>query len=99
MGIPMKRRTMCKIPNGLALCMSGLATAIGLFCLGAILWTLISSGLAGMSVALFTQNTPPPGGSGGILHAIYGSVVMTLIGSLIRAPIGNAARTSLARYH
>jgi phosphate transport system permease protein len=81
--------------------MSGLATAIGLFCLGAILWTLISSGLAGMSVALFTQNTPPPGGpagSGGILNAIYGSVVMTLIGILIGGPIGMLAGTYLAEY-
>jgi phosphate transport system permease protein len=84
----MNRRTIRKITNGLALCMSGLATAIGLFCLGAILWTLISRGVAGMSIALFTQNTPPPGGTGGILNAIYGSVVMTLIGILIGAPIG-----------
>jgi phosphate transport system permease protein len=81
-----------------ALCLSGLATAIGLFFLGAILWTLISKGLAGMSVALFTQNTPPPGSSGGILNAIYGSVVMTLIGILIGAPIGMLAGTYLAEY-
>ena len=59
----MNRRLMRKITNGVALFLSGLATAIGLFFLGAILWTLISSGLAGMSVALFTQNTPPPGGT------------------------------------
>jgi phosphate transport system permease protein len=94
----MNRRTMRKITNGLALCMSSLATAIGLFCLGAILWTLISNGVAGMSIALFTQNTPPPGGTGGILNAIYGSVVMTLIGILIGAPIGMLAGTYLAEY-
>jgi phosphate transport system permease protein len=97
----MNRRTVRKITNWLALCVSGLATAIGLFCLGAILWTLISSGLAGMSVALFTQNTPPPGGpggSGGLLNAIYGSVVMTLIGILIGGPIGMLAGTYLAEY-
>jgi phosphate transport system permease protein len=81
----MNRSTMRKFTNVTALCLSGLATAVGLFCLGAILWTLIANGLAGMSVALFTQNTPPPGGSGGILNAIYGSVVMTLIGILIGA--------------
>jgi phosphate transport system permease protein len=94
----MNRRLMRKITNVVALCLSGLATAIGLFFLGAILWTLLSSGLAGMSVALFTQNTPPPGGSGGILNAIYGSVVMTLIGILIGAPIGLLAGTYLAEY-
>jgi phosphate transport system permease protein len=94
----MNRRMMRKVTNVVALCLSGLATAIGLFFLGAILWTLISNGIAGMSVALFTQNTPPPGGSGGILNAIYGSVVMTLIGILIGAPIGMLAGTYLAEY-
>src|SRR5262249_18568824 len=89
--IGMNRRLVRKITNVVALCLSGLATAVGLFFLGAILWTLISSGLAGMSIALFTQNTPPPGSSGGILNAIYGSVVMTLIGILIGAPIGMLA--------
>ena len=94
----MNRRLVRKITNVVALCLSGLATAVGLFFLGAILWTLISSGLAGMSIALFTQNTPPPGSSGGILNAIYGSVVMTLIGILIGAPIGMLAGTYLAEY-
>jgi phosphate transport system permease protein len=94
----MNRRAVRKFTNVLALCLSGLATVIGLFCLGAILWTLISNGLAGMSIALFTQNTPPPGSSGGILNAIYGSVVMTLIGIFIGAPIGMLAGTYLAEY-
>ena len=94
----MNRRTMRKVTNVVALCLSGLATAVGLFFLGAILWTLVSNGLAGMSVALFTQNTPPPGNSGGILNAIYGSVVMTLIGIVIGAPIGMLAGTYLAEY-
>ena len=94
----MNRRAIRKFTNVLALCLSGLATVVGLFCLGAILWTLISNGVAGMSIALFTQNTPPPGGTGGILNAIYGSVVMTLIGIFIGAPIGMLAGTYLAEY-
>jgi phosphate transport system permease protein len=94
----MNRRAGRKFTNVLALCLSGLATVVGLFCLGAILWTLISNGLAGMSIALFTQNTPPPGSSGGILNAIYGSVVMTLIGIFLGAPIGMLAGTYLAEY-
>jgi len=89
---------MRKVTNAVALGLSGFATAVGLFFLGAILWTLISNGIAGMSVALFTQNTPPPGSSGGILNAIYGSVVMTLIGIVIGAPIGMLAGTYLAEY-
>ena len=94
----MNRRLMRKVTNSVALGLSGLATAVGLFFLGAILWTLISNGVAGMSVALFTQNTPPPGSAGGILNAIYGSVVMTLIGIVIGAPIGMLAGTYLAEY-
>jgi phosphate transport system permease protein len=94
----MSRRTIRKLINALALGLSGIATAIGLFFLGAILWTLIRSGLAGMSVQLFTAMTPPPGSSGGLLNAIYGSVVMTVIGILIGGPIGVLAGTYLAEY-
>jgi phosphate transport system permease protein len=94
----MNRRTVRKLTNALALGLSGVATAVGLFFLAAILWTLISNGLRGMSVSLFTVMTPPPGSSGGLLNAIYGSVVMTVIGILIGGPIGMLAGTYLAEY-
>ena len=94
----MSRRTIRKLINAVALGLSGIATAIGLFFLGAILWTLIRNGLAGMSVQLFTAMTPPPGSSGGLLNAIYGSVVMTVIAILIGGPIGVLAGTYLAEY-
>jgi phosphate transport system permease protein len=94
----MSRRAIRKIINAVALGLSGFATAVGLFFLGAILWTLIRNGLAGMSTQLFTAMTPPPGGSGGLLNAIYGSVVMTVIGILIGGPIGVLAGTYLAEY-
>jgi phosphate transport system permease protein len=69
-----------------------------LACLAAILWTLLSHGLSGMSGHLFTQMTPPPGSRGGLLNAIYGSAVMTLLGILIGSPIGVLAGTYLAEY-
>ena len=94
----MNRRAIRKLINIVALALSGLATAIGLFFLGAILWTLVHSGLAGMSLQLFTAMTPPPGSSGGLLNAIYGSVVMTVIGILLGGPIGVLAGTYLAEY-
>jgi len=94
----MNRRTIRKLTNILALGLSGLATAIGLFFLGAILWTLIRNGLAGVSLRLFTAMTPPPGASGGLLNAIYGSVVMTVIGILVGGPVGMLAGTYLAEY-
>jgi phosphate transport system permease protein len=94
----MSRRRFRKVKNGVFLGLSMLATLIGLACLAAILWTLVSHGLAGMSPQLFTQMTPPPGGSGGLLNAIYGSAIMTLLGILIGWPIGVLAGTYLAEY-
>ena len=59
-----------------------------------ILFTLFYNGLAGMSWQLFTQNTPPPGASeGGLVNAIVGSVIMTVIGVGVGAPIGLFAGT------
>ena len=42
--------------------------------------------------------TPPPGSAGGLLNAIFGSVVMTLIATLIGTPTGILAGTFLAEY-
>ena len=94
----MNRRALRKAKNGIFLALSLIATALGLACLGAILWTLLSHGLAGMSWQLFTQMTPPPGGEGGLLNALYGSAVMTLLGILIGSPIGVLAGTYLSEY-
>lgn len=95
----MRRRDVRKGVNLLALGLSALATAVGLIFLGAILWTLVKDGIAGMSAAVFTQSTPPPGdASGGLLNAIYGSAIMTALGILIGAPIGMLAGTYLAEY-
>ena len=75
-----------------------LATAFGLFWRGWILWTTLHNGLASLNVALFTQMTPPPGSSGGLLNAFFGSAMMSLLGILIGAPIGVLAGTFLAEY-
>src|SRR5262249_42716459 len=88
-----------KITNGIALALSGVATLIGLTCLGAILWTLLKNGFTGMSLQLFTQSPPPRRGrGGGLLNAIFGSAAMTFIGILIGAPIGILSGTYLAEY-
>jgi phosphate transport system permease protein len=94
----MTRRQLRKVGNALALSLSVVATLVGLACLAAILWTLIARGVAGLSVQLFTQMTPPPGSQGGLLNAIYGSVVMTVVGIFIGAPVGILAGTYLAEY-
>lgn len=87
-----------RIKNGIALMLSLAATLFGLFWLVWILWTAFSNGLASMSLALFTQMTPPPGSDGGLLNAFFGSAVMSLLAIAIGAPIGIAAGTYLAEY-
>ena len=94
----MNRRSWRKAKNGAFLALSVLATLTGLACLAAILWTLISHGVAGLSGKLFTEMTPPPGSGGGLLNALYGSAVMTFLGILIGSPIGVLAGTYLAEY-
>jgi phosphate transport system permease protein len=87
-----------RIVNGINLGMSMLAVFFALFFLAWILWTLLSMGLSGVSLATFTKMTPPPGSAGGLLNAIYGSVLMALTATLIGTPIGILAGTYLAEF-
>jgi len=87
-----------RVTAAIALGASGVATLLGLAILAAILWTLFSRGLGGLSWQVFTQTTPAPGSSGGLINAIYGSLVMTLLGLAIGAPIGILAATYLSEY-
>src|SRR5579872_5106254 len=75
------------------------AALFGVTWLALILFTLLFNGLAGLNLQLFTQNTPPPGSTdGGLLNAIIGSIIMTVIGVGIGAPLGLFAGTYLAEY-
>jgi len=75
-----------------------LATAIGLILLASILLTLLWRGVAGLSLAVFTNSTKPPGSNGGLLNAIVGSLIQTAIGTAIGTPIGLMVGTYLAEY-
>jgi len=74
------------------------ATAFGLSWLVLILGVLLWEGFSGLSVAVFTEMTPPPGSAGGLLNPIMGSLVMTLIAVLLGTPLGVLAGTYLAEY-
>lgn len=87
-----------RITNALAITFACATAAFGLFFLGWILWTLLAKGLAGISWALFTQDTPPPMQEGGLRNAFYGSAIMCLMAIGIGTPLGIAAGTWLAEY-
>lgn len=89
-----RRKIVDRVAMGLALA----AALFGLFWLVAILWTLIVNGAGAIGTAIFTQSTPPPGGQGGLLNAIWGSVAMTFVATLVGTPVGIMAGTYLAEY-
>ncbi len=90
----LKRRVI----NGVNLTLSMLTVGVALFFLSWILFTLFSHGFAGVTIKTFTMNTPPPGSSGGLLNAIYGSLMMVLVATLIGTPTGILAGTYLAEF-
>jgi phosphate transport system permease protein len=92
--MPARRR----IADLIALLFASGATAFGLGWLVWILWTTLAQGAAALSPSLFTEMTPPPGSSGGLLNAFYGSAVMVLLALLIGTPVGIAAGTYLAEH-
>jgi phosphate transport system permease protein len=77
-----------------AMAMTGLA----LLWLFAILWGLIVNGLSSISFRMFTMSTSAPGGEGGLLNAIVGSLLMTSIAMAGAVPIGILAGTYLSEY-
>jgi phosphate transport system permease protein len=91
-------RARRRIADIAAFAFASAATAFGLLWLFWILWTTLRQGAAALTPQLFTQMTPPPGTSGGLLNAFYGSAVMILLGLLIGAPLGIAAGTYLAEH-
>ncbi len=90
--------TRRRVINMVSLTISVLTMAFGLFWLGWILWTLLAYGLPHLGLSIFTQTTPPPGSTGGLVNAIFGSLMMTGLGVLIGTPIGILAGTYLAEF-
>jgi phosphate transport system permease protein len=84
--------------NAVATVLAFAATAIGLGWLVLILGALLWKGFSGLSVAVFTEMTPPPGSAGGLLNPIVGSLILTTLAVLIGTPIGILAGTYMAEY-
>ena len=94
----MDLRKKRKLINQVALVLSLGAMSFGLFWLAWILITILQLGVAGLSLSVFTQMTPPPGSAGGLANAVFGSVVMVGLATLIGTPIGILAGVYLAEY-
>jgi len=85
--------------NAVALTLALGAMAFGVFWL---LWILLETfrlGLGGLNLSVFTEMTPPPqADTGGLANAIFGSVVMAGLATMLGTPIGVMAGIYLAEY-
>jgi phosphate transport system permease protein len=87
-----------RLRNTIVITLSIGATVLGLGWLVLILGSLVYEGLSGLSLAVFTEMTPPPGADGGLLNPIIGSLMLTVLAILIGTPIGMLAGTYMAEY-
>jgi phosphate transport system permease protein len=90
--------TRRRVTNLVMLTLSLFATGLGLLILFLILGALLAKGLPALSVSTFFQATPAPGNNGGLSNAIYGSVVMTAVATIVGTPVGVLTGTYLAEY-
>src|SRR3954465_7839321 len=88
------RRRRNRITMGLSVA----ATLFGLGWLVLILGELFWQGFSGLSLAVFTEMTPPPGADGGLLNPIIGSLILTILAVAIGTPVGMLAGTYMAEY-
>jgi phosphate transport system permease protein len=84
--------------NRFNLAMSLATMAFGMAFLLWILTVLFANGFAALAPTLLTQMTPPPGSAGGLLNAIFGSVVIVGVATFISTPIGILAGIYLAEF-
>ena len=94
----MDRYVRRRLGNTIVITLSIGATVLGLGWLVLILGSLVYEGLSGLSLAVFTQMTPPPGADGGLVNPIIGSLMMTVLAIAIGTPIGILAGTYMAEY-
>jgi phosphate transport system permease protein len=84
--------------NWIATAMSVGAAVFGLTWLLLILTVLVVKGVGGLSLAVFTEMTPPPGSAGGLLNPIVGSLILTMLAVAFGTPLGILAGTYMAEY-
>ena len=76
---------------------ASLSAVIGLFAIVWILLTVTGRGIGALNLKFFTEVPTPPGiPGGGLVNAIVGTAIMTIIAAVISLPIGLLAGTYLA---
>lgn len=88
-----------RLANGVVSVLSTLSAVLGMLILAWIIWVVVVRGLGAFNLAFFTQLPTPPGiGGGGLLNAIVGTLVMTLLATLVAVPLGLLAGVYLAEF-
>jgi phosphate transport system permease protein len=93
------RYSQRKLINSIALVLSMMAMAFGLFWLFWILFETVRLGVAGLNWSTLTQMTPPPNEEGGLANAMYGSFLMVALATFVGTPIGIMAGIYLAEFN
>jgi phosphate transport system permease protein len=95
----MDRYARRRLRNAIVVALSIGSTVLGLGWLTLILGSLLYQGLSGLSLAVFTEMTPPPGDNGGgLINNIFGSLILTTLAIAIGTPVGILAGTYMAEY-
>jgi phosphate transport system permease protein len=84
--------------NRFNLVMSLATMVVGMASLLWILAVLFQNGFAALSPRLFAESSPPPGSSGGLANAIFGSAAIVLTAMLVSTPVGIMAGIYLAEF-
>jgi phosphate transport system permease protein len=93
------RSTRRKIVNGLMLALTGILTVLALIPLFWIIGYVLYKGGSSINLAFFTKLPGPLGVKGfGVLNAIEGTIVMTLLACVFAIPPGVLAAFYAARY-
>ena len=73
--VPARRKSANALFQGL--CYARDRARLSALCLS---WIALYNGIGGLSLRVFTEITPGPGSQGGLLNAIVGSLIMTVLG-------------------
>jgi phosphate transport system permease protein len=87
-----------RLENAVFVSFCVLVTAVALTALVLILVSLVGQGAGGLSADVFTKSTPAAGTPGGLINAIFGSILMCALGMVLALVIGVMAGTWLAEY-